>query len=171
MAEPYGIIIRNAGVSASINSGNPIWLVSGRLTKQWKNINQTDPIPGKFGEAEARQGGSENPLLTIEGNIDIHDTAGTFTINDRTASVKITEDWLISLSALEQTSNSYLVLEAKYGTSGVAIRGRDTSSGYPSTTTDINVTIDSWDFDIPSDSHKNHMWSYTIIFHETKNVS
>lgn len=171
MVTGNGVTITNKGGAATINSGNPIWLVDARITKQWKNQNNVDFVGGKFDCVEARQGGSENPKLTVEGFIDIHDTAGSHTINGDSNCTKVTEAWLISMSCLKQSASSYLQLKSMYGTSSTSILGRNTSSGYPANTTTINVVIEDWNINIPSDSYKNHMWSYSINMTETGNVS
>lgn len=169
----YGITIENLGTSASIN--DPVWLVGGKLTYGWKNINKVDPIPGKKDIVEVRQGGWENPILTIEGNIDINNTAGTYTVNGVAGCIRITQAALVSMSSLVQTSEDYLLMKVAYGPktgSGVYLQGRGTGSGnyIDNLTGSFFTYIDQHSIDIPSDSVDNHMWNYNITIGETKKI-
>ena len=172
MVTGNGVTITNKGAGATVNSGNPVWLVDARLTKQWQNDNKYDPVPGKFDVVEGRQLSFENPKITVEGFIDIHNTSGTHTINGDANCSKVNENLLIQLSALKQLSNSYLELKGWYGTNSTSTLGRNTTSGYPTvTTTGVRVMVDGYSLDIPSDSEDNHMWSFSMTLTETGVIS
>jgi len=70
MAVQRGIYLYNA----TVNSDTAVWCVGSTFSYGWKNMTSSDPVQGKFDITLVRQGGWENPTLTITGNIDVDDS-------------------------------------------------------------------------------------------------
>lgn len=77
MTVEKGIYLYNSAV----NSNTAVWAIGAAITYGWANLTNADPVPGKYNIVEVREGGWENPIFTIRGNID-PDAAGSNEITE-----------------------------------------------------------------------------------------
>ena len=59
--------------NSAVNSGVAVWCIGATWTYGWSNMTAADPAQGKFDIVKVRQGGWENPIITLSGTIDVDD--------------------------------------------------------------------------------------------------
>lgn len=159
-----GILIKNTGSEASVNSGNPVWLNGAtNITFPWKREVRTaannSGVLSKVDQANSLYA----PIYTIQGFIRMDITSGTFTINGQSSCSKARPLFLNQLLQLTHSANTQLSMSAFWGDYPVP----NVTGG----TNGCNVVVSDVDWDLKADSQGtggelNPHWDYTIILRE-----
>ena len=144
----------------NVNGGTAVELpgVTG-ITFGWNNLNNVDPVPGKYDIVENNFGGFENPKIVIGGSFDVEDIGAN----------ELTQELLVNFATLR--SEIPITLTIPVGSTPQYLKGRP-SGGYKTDGTNslqntIKVWIDSFDIRIDTTSEQGRFWTYSITMHET----
>lgn len=148
-----------------VNGGTEVELYNTVVTKGWKNLTNSTPVPGKFDIVETDVAGFENPKINLTGVIDVGDIPSNF----------LTESLLMDFAQVQfdGTSSTAIKLTVSSGADGstdVYLKGRP-SAGYSvgGTYRDfIYIIIEDWSITFDSQVTDERRWNFNINCTETK---
>jgi len=148
--------------NALVNGGTAVKLNAYRIRYGWKNLGKIEPIAGKYDIAEGNFLGFENPVIEVEGIIDVDNLPSPNTGSNAV----ITQEYLIDFCLAKEADTYFSV---KTGQNNVALKGRP-SSGYSvgGTMTDtVKVMIESFDLSFSArESREGYIWRYRLVMRE-----
>ena len=149
---------------SSINSGNPVFIVSKGLTISYKKNNDGKPNANYNGDTvpRRRSGSIDVPTYALQATLDNKVT----TIGGRTV---LTQELLKDFLALENDDSDPITLNIQYGTS-TQWKSLQKISG--ARVDEIPVTLASVTVSISTgESRDGYLPSFTIAFEEVRKVS
>lgn len=155
-----------------VNSGNEVFFNVTSANFSWKNLKNTNPVPGRWDIVETDVGGFENPIIVINGTSDLGDTTAVDVDGDSVNETAMTIPLLMDFAQVKFTGNNPIKLTIASGgdgTTNVFMKGRP-SAGYSvgGTYRDfMYVTIDSFNYDIPSEYVDQRRLNFSINCTET----
>ena len=152
--------------NAGINSGNPVTLLSGNITYEWKNITRVDPIEGDYDIVETHYGGFENPKIIVDGFFDADNEKS----DDETETL-LTHALLVDFALIKTGTTT---LKVSFGSTPFILGGRPTA-GYSTagantldTTNGIDVQVDNFSISSSTSIRYGRRVNFKIEMHETK---
>lgn len=144
-----------------VNSGTPVILHAENINLSWKNLNEHEPIPGKYDIVNNDYAGFENPKITIRGYFDIEDIDSN----------ELTQELLTEFATIKSTTPISLVIpigQTPYYLKGRPVTGYENDGDF-SMQNSLNVVIDSFDISLSGrESDMGRFLSYSIVLTEVQ---
>jgi len=142
-------------LQSSVASGETVTLNGVSVNYIWKNITNSEPVPGKFGTAEVDVAGFENPQIRLSGLIDVD--------ADSTTAGYIKAFAKIKFDGTNSGTGGAIKLIVASGDTPEYLKGSSDSNNY------IWVIIKAFNITFNnSDSIDGQKWSWNIDLVETE---
>ena len=141
-------------LQASVASGATVTLSGVSVNYIWKNLTNSEPIPGKFDTGEVDVAGFENPMIRLSGLIDVN--------TDSTTAGYIKAFAKIKFDGTSSGNGGAIKLIVGAGSTPEYLKGASDSNDY------IWVVIKNFNITFnTSDSSDGQKWSWNMDVVET----
>jgi len=147
-------------IHPNVNGGNPVLFPSVKVGYKWDNLTSAEAAEGLFDFTEVNYGGFANPIITIDGFIDLEDSRSNV----------VTQKFLVDFATLRSTTPIKLIVPCPYSSGTAYLGGRPTSGFSSSGDNTLSGTINCWiqNFTIEIASDSENLWKYTLTLIETR---